>query len=228
MGHTDEAKMDDLKRLLRRLDGLDSSKVASKTAQDIEAEQHSYVGALRGAPVVIEDGVAPVAAAVPEQRKETSYSAIYVAAATAALISTVTVYLMMSWQGGSAGQGAGPVQSPEKFVPSKLEYQAPAVPNGGSQQPGSTNPVDGLVRKAEQLLDAGNVEAARALLQQAAELGSGSAALKLGRSYDPKQPETVRLAENQTDPALAKAWYQRALALGTREAAGYITEPAAR
>lgn len=218
MGHTDEPKMDELKRLLRRLDGLDGSKGLTKSAQEAEAEQRGYVGALRGTPAPGET------AAPPPAQKKTSSSAIYVAAATAAIISTVTVYLAMSWQGGPGEQGAGTVPGSERLVPSKLEFKPPE-PGASPRQSTDT---DGLLRRAEQLLENGQIETARALLQQAAELGSGTAALKLGRSYDPTQTKTLRYADSQTNPALAKAWYERALALGTREAAGYISDTGGR
>jgi TPR repeat protein len=78
------------------------------------------------------------------------------------------------------------------------------------------------VRRAEGLIVNGEIEAGRALLQRAAELGSGRAALKLGRSYDPAQARPLNFADRQSNPALAKAWYERALALGTQEAAEYL------
>jgi hypothetical protein len=160
---------------------------------------------------------------LPTQKK-TSNSAVLVAAAAAAAISTVTVYLVMSWQGMQGERGAGPVPSSQPVVPSKLDFKAPD-PNSGGRQ---SDTADGLMRRAELLLQAGDVETARALLQQAAELGSGTAALKLGRTYDPTQSQTLRYADSQTHPALAKAWYERALALGTQEAASYISDPGAR
>lgn len=221
MAHNVEPKMDELKRLLRRLDGLDGIKGVSKTTQEVEADQRGYVGALRGAPITDEDGL-PIAAPVPERKA--SYSAVYIAAAAAAAISTATVYFVMS-QAQKVDQGVVP--SSERVVPSKLDFRTPE-PGGPGQQRQSTDTPEGLVRRAEQLLQGGDVSTARILLQRAAELGSGAAALKLGRSYDPTQTGTLRYADSQTNPALAKAWYERALALGTQEAASYISDPGAR
>jgi TPR repeat protein len=223
MAHNVEPKMDELKRLLRRLDGLDGSKSAAKATPEgeAEAEQRGYVGALRGAPVTEQDGeaiahVVPAAAA-----RRSSNSAIYVAAAAAAAISTATVYFVMSWQGET------PVPSSERAAPSKLDFKT--LQPGSSEQPRQSNDqADGLVRRAEQLLGAGDVATARILLEEAVKLGSGPAALRLGRSYDPAQSGSLRYADAQTNPDLAKAWYERALALGTQEAAGYISDPGAR
>ena len=222
MGHTDEPKMDELKRLLRRLDGLDGSRGGSRGGLP-EAKQRYCGGPPRGAPQKGE-GVSPAVTSLPVEKKS-SNSAVFVAAVAAAAISTMTVYLVMSWQGNQINQGAGPVPSSQPIVPSKLDFKPnmPAAP-GGRQ----SDTADTLVRRAELLLQSGQIEPARALLQEAAEMGSGDAALKLGRSYDPTQATSLRYADSQTNPDLAKAWYERALALGTREAAGYISEPGAR
>lgn len=219
MGHTDEPKMDELKKLLRRLDGLDGSKAKGGLSEE---EQRGYVGALRGTPRLDE---APAVAHPVATERSGSTSAVFIAAAAAAAISTFTVYLIMSGQSTPGSQGAGPVPSSQQVVPSKLEY-APAAPSAPAGRQSDT--ADVLLRRAELLMQTGQIETARALLQEAAELGSGDAALKLGRSYDPKLATSLRYADSQTNPDLAKAWYERALALGTREAAGYISDPGAR
>lgn len=222
MGRTVEPKMDELKRLLRRLDGLDGSKGPAKGAQDAEAEQRGYVGALRGAPVPADPDVASSVVPPPPSQRKAAGAPVFVAAVMAAVVSTVTVYLVMSGKGTPPGErGAGAPPASEGAVPRKLEFK---LPGPGDAQPRQSNDtVDGLVRRAEQLLKSGDIETARALLAQAAEQGSGPAALQLGRSYDPTQAQALRYADSQTNPALAKAWYERALALGTREAAGYIS-----
>lgn len=219
MGHTDEPKMDELKKLLRRLDGLDGNKGKGGPSEE---DQRGYVGALRGTPRPDE---APATSHPIATEKPGSNSAVFIAAAAAAAISTFTVYLIMSGQSTPGSQGAGPVPSSQQFVPSKLEY-APAQPSAPAGRQSDT--ADILVRRAELLMQTGQIETARALLQEAAELGSGDAALKLGRSYDPKLATSLRYADSQTNPDLAKAWYKRALALGTQEAAGYISDPGAR
>jgi len=224
MGHSDEPKMDELKKLLRRLDGLDGSKSLAKKTQETGEDQRGYVGALRGAPAPGDDGIAHV---LPlPKAKPSSNSAALVAAAVAALISTVTVYLVMSSQPGPGNQGAGPLPSTERVVPSKLELRQPTGTNGAGQR--ESNTAAGIVRSAELLMEKGDVAGARALLQQAAEMGSGPAALKLARSYDPTLATAPNFADSQTNPSLAKAWYERALALGTQEAASYISDSSGR
>lgn len=218
MGRFDEPKMDDLKRLLRRLDGLDG-KGPNKPAQESETTQRGYVGALRGTPMV-DDGELAIEIAVPAAAKS-SGAAIFFAAVAAAVFSTVTVYFLLSRP--PVDREAGPVPSSSQgAVPSRLELKSPPPATGSGRQSADTD--ETLIRRAELLLQAGEVGAARTILQQAAEQGSGAAALKLGRSYDPGQSGGVRYADSRTNPALAQAWYERALALGVREAASYIAD----
>jgi TPR repeat protein len=232
MGHRDEAKMDELKKLLRRLDGLDTDKSLAKGSQGAGADQRGYVGALRGAPVRDDEDVrkeakpadaAPPQAQYPPPGYRTSGAAVYVAAATAAVVSTILVFLLLSWQRGDGGRRLMP--EPASGSPGRINLQQPA--SGGDPRR-STDTADGLVRRAEALIGNGEIEAGRALLQRAAELGSGSAALKLGRSYDPTRARPLNFADSQSNPALAKAWYERALALGTQEAAEYLGPPPGR
>lgn len=221
--------MDELKKLLRRLDGLESNKSLAKNNQDAGAEHRGYVGALRGSPAPSDEEAASVPSS-PSDKKPAFNSSVFVAAAGAALISTVTVYLVMSSQGGLGDRGPGLVPLTERIAPATatqdLRQSGTGAPEEGQQ--GSTDTPEGQLRRAELLLERGDVEAARTLLKHAAELGSGKAALKLGHSYDPTQTKTVSVAEGQANPELAKAWYERALALGTQEAASYISDPSVR
>ncbi|HEX2841827.1 hypothetical protein [Hyphomicrobium sp.] len=220
MGHGDEPKLDELKRLLRRLDGLDTGKgVGQATAGAGDDDQRGYVGALRGMPAI--QGDDPTSHLSVSDAKKSGNSAIYLAAAAAAAISTVTVYLLMSQPEEPGVRGARPALPSERGMPSKIE-----MPSGSSGQ--NQDAVNGLVRRAEALLESGKIDAARELLQQAAEQGSGPAALKLARSYDPARSGAVNYADSQTNAALAQAWYERALALGNQEAAAYISEPGVR
>ena len=76
--------------------------------------------------------------------------------------------------------------------------------------------------KARELLDIGQVGAARLLLQRAADAGSADAALMLGDTYDP-----LRLFQMQTqgivgDIDKATFWYERADELGSADAKARI------
>lgn len=152
MGHGEEPRMDELKKLLRRLDGLDGNKSLAKTAQQADSQQRGYVGALRGAPVG--GGRDEAAPAEDTGKGRSSRSAMYVAALTAALISTVSVYLMMTWQATTPQRATGPAPS-KPVVPSTFDPDAPGA-GGSDARGGSTRMPQDLVRQAErQALTAG-------------------------------------------------------------------------
>jgi hypothetical protein len=204
MAPSDEIKMAELKRLLRRLDGLDTRRSAGANTNE-DAEQRDYVGTLRGA-LEPEDGIALIAE--KPQQTVSPKSAALLAGVIAALISTATVYVLMSAEERAT-------------LPS-------AVKSFGMTPPGPASPMNDrrdasteLVRSAALLLEKGNIDGARELLLRAAELGSGAAALELARSYDPSpvaKPDTPPAAR-ETDPALARVWYDRARELGMADAA---------
>jgi hypothetical protein len=198
MAPSDETKMAELKRLLRRLDGLDSRRSGAGASAEDEAEQRDYVGTLRGA-LELEGGTAPVVE--QPHRSVSPKSAALLAGVIAALISTATVYVLMSAE------------------------QRPATPAAINAPGGTATPAKDrgdasmeLIRSAALLLDKGNVDGARDLLRRAAELGSGPAALELARTYD-STPSTTPPEARETNPALARVWYERARELGMADAA---------
>ncbi len=203
MAPSDETKMAELKRLLRRLDGLDTRRSTGSDSQE-DSEQRDYVGTLRGA-LETEDGDAPIAE--KPQQTVSPKSAALLAGVIAALISTATVYVLMSAEERTT-------------LPA-------AVKSIGTQPGGTASPMKNqgdasmeLVRSAALLLEKGNIDGARELLRRAAELGSGTAALELARSYDPSpaaKPANPPAAR-EANPALARVWYERARELGMADA----------
>jgi hypothetical protein len=67
-----------------------------------------------------------------------------------------------------------------------------------------------LCRRGEELLSAGDIAAARLLLERAARAGSSRAAFMLGTSYDPKVLKYLGVRGVPADVALARNWYERA------------------
>ena len=203
MAPNNETKMAELKRLLRRLDGLDGRRSSGPHAND-DSEQRDYVGTLRGAPE-LEDGAAQIIETAP--RNVSPKSAALLAGAIAALISTATVYVLMSAE--------------ERVVTPSASRPIETLPTGTASPSNDRGdaPME-LIRSASALLEKGNVDGARELLRRAAELGSGPAALELARSYDPGHPPPPAApAALETNPALARIWYERARDLGVAEAA---------
>jgi len=76
-----------------------------------------------------------------------------------------------------------------------------------------------LLKRSQDFLSNGDLASARLLLRRATEAGSAEAAVALGATYDPlvfRQLGTVGAAP---DPAQARSWYQKALSLGSADAA---------
>jgi hypothetical protein len=72
--------------------------------------------------------------------------------------------------------------------------------------------------KADRLIEKGDIVAARALYQRAAEMGSGSAALTLAATYDPNRLWSFGALGMVGNKERARQWYQRASELGQPDA----------
>jgi hypothetical protein len=79
-------------------------------------------------------------------------------------------------------------------------------------------PIELLVGRSEKLITEGDVEAARILLQPAAEASDARAALALGSTYDPIMLAILQAHGVAPDVSLALDWYKKAQELGSREA----------
>ena len=75
-----------------------------------------------------------------------------------------------------------------------------------------------LLNRAKGFLAAGDIPSARLLLERAADAPDASAALMLARTYDPAVLGTQDARNIIPDPAIARAWYQKAAQLGSSDA----------
>jgi hypothetical protein len=78
--------------------------------------------------------------------------------------------------------------------------------------------VAALAKRGEEFIAAGNITAARLVLQRAAEARDARAALLLGATYDPIMLEKSRVRGFAPDIATARTWYERAKEFGSAEA----------
>jgi hypothetical protein len=107
------------------------------------------------------------------------------------------------------------------------------APNGAAATPATTDanaihgaapaqrdhePIERVIRRSQDLMSAGDVGAARTLLQGAADTGDARAALALGATYDPIMLATLQAHSITADVALARDWYKRASDFGSQEA----------
>lgn len=75
-----------------------------------------------------------------------------------------------------------------------------------------------LMQRAKGFLTAGDIPAARLLLERAADAQEPDAALMLAQTYDPDVLGTRDVRNIIAEPAKARAWYQKAAQLGSADA----------
>ena len=78
--------------------------------------------------------------------------------------------------------------------------------------------VAGFVKRAQELLATGDLQAARLLLVRAAEAHDARAALLLAKTFDPIVSKQFGMAVGESDLAQARNWYQKAEEWGASEA----------
>ena len=85
-------------------------------------------------------------------------------------------------------------------------------------RPADTARIDELIAHGRKMVDVGYFPGARAYFQRAAEAGSADAALSVGKTYDPSFIEEIRAQGIKPDTRQARIWYERAKALGNKDA----------
>jgi hypothetical protein len=86
----------------------------------------------------------------------------------------------------------------------------------GIEPPGEQAAV--LMQRGQELLQAGDVANARRAFQVLADRGNAEAALALARTFDQSSAAIRNAVDAVADDAKARAWYQRAMELGSSEA----------
>jgi hypothetical protein len=108
---------------------------------------------------------------------------------------------------------------------SEPQPQQPVVAKANTRPPKpqmDPEEINRLLRRGQQLLQAGDIAPARLMLHRAAEGGSGQAALLLGGTYDPDVLQDLGVLGFAANPAKAREWYQRAASMGVNEASRRI------
>lgn len=95
------------------------------------------------------------------------------------------------------------------------------VPSAHAAEPAAAPPANAAVLhdRAQELLDIGDIAAARLLLLHLAERGDGEAAYELARTFDREMLAKLGARGLDGDPAQARGWYQRASHDGNAKAA---------
>jgi TPR repeat protein len=118
--------------------------------------------------------------------------------------------------------------------PPAPQFRSPSSPAGPAPdvtRPAMSNPtvterppnqdseeVVALIQRARKLAEAGDIAAARLVLQRAAEAHSAQAALALGGMYDPIVLKELHIYGVTPDVAEARNWYKKAIEYGSAEA----------
>jgi TPR repeat protein len=84
------------------------------------------------------------------------------------------------------------------------------------------NEIARLLERGGQFLQIGDVSAARLMLRRAADAGSAEGALGLGSTFDPAVLRQIGALGVASDVTQARQWYQKAVDLGSQEAARRI------
>ncbi len=109
-----------------------------------------------------------------------------------------------------------------RVEPAQRPTSAPAVAPRPPVAQIDAEEIAKLIRRGQQLLQAGDIVPARMMLQRAAGAGSGQAALLLGGTYDPDVLRELGVLGFAPNPDMARGWYQKALELGVSEASRRI------
>ena len=89
-------------------------------------------------------------------------------------------------------------------------------------RPGDAARIAELIEHGRKMVEVGYFPGARAYFQRAAEAGSAEAAFSVGATYDPSFIEEIEAQGIKPDTKQARIWYERAKALGHKDADAQI------
>ena len=120
----------------------------------------------------------------------------------------------------AAAVAAGPAAAPTP--PQQQPLASPGPPSVARAEPPvreiDPDEVAGFVKRAQELLATGDLQAGRLLLLRAAEARDARAALSLAKTFDPILSKQFGAADPEPDLAQARNWYQKAEEWGASEA----------
>ena len=116
---------------------------------------------------------------------------------------------MLPAAGPTADRNSAVSEAPSAAAPAPAGPVSPPRSEGLSQAD-----ITALLARGDEFIGAGDLVSARLFYQLAAEAGDGSAALRLGATFDPGFLGRAGIRATSSDPAKASSWYRRAGELG--------------
>jgi hypothetical protein len=118
----------------------------------------------------------------------------------------------LAWTGPPAAMAINPAAT--------TSAAAPGTSGLGNSSPIQVDrrEIDQLIARGESLMSQKDIASARLVLQRAADAGDARGALTLGSTYDPMVLDRLGVRGRVADVDMARAWYERAKALGSAEA----------
>ena len=102
--------------------------------------------------------------------------------------------------------------------PAPIAEPAPPPPPAPAARAMDSEEVTALYDRSVVLVEQGDIASARLVLTRAAEAGDARAALARGATYDPEALKKLGVLGVAPDPGQARAWYAKAVDLGSAEA----------
>jgi hypothetical protein len=103
-----------------------------------------------------------------------------------------------------------------------------AAPGAAAAKPPEREQALRFYSKGLELLERGDVDAARRFFERAADMGLSQAAMALATTYDPNELTKLKVIGLQGNAATARKWYDRATELGAAEAGDRLRRLGAR
>ena len=111
-----------------------------------------------------------------------------------------------------------PLPGPLPASPQVGSAALASPPPAAAPNPGQRERALSLYSKGLELLERGDVDAARKFFERAADLSLSQGAMALATSYDPNELAKLKVIGLQANAAAARKWYDRAAELGAAEA----------
>ena len=170
------------------------------TANDVQAKDPARWSAYAGAPQAAAPARGPVVAMTPARENISS-----------------------AYQNAPQNRAPPPAPAAPAAVSAPPVTVAPVAAAPAVAAPAPARVVDAaelalLMKRAREMLAAGDIPVARLLLRRAADAQDPTAALMLAQTYDPDVLGTQDVRNINPDPEMARVWYQKAAQLGSTDA----------